>query len=467
MTFPKDFLWGGAVAANQVEGAWLEDGKKDSVADHFKAGSTGKFKTFTDDIDPDAFYPTHNAIDAYHHYEEDIALFAEMGFKTLRFSIAWSRIFPTGVEDRPNEAGLAYYDRVIDCCLAHGIEPLITLSHYEIPYHLVKAYNGFASKETIEHFCRYVACVMERYKGRVTRWLTFNELNAGILPFMAVSVTGVREGSSMQEVFQGLHNALVASARAVDLGHKIDAANKIGCMITQMTSYPLTCDPNDVMEWLLQNQQLNYLVGDVQVKGSYPYYAENLFKKQGIELERTPEELEELHRGVVDFYSFSYYESKCVSSKETTEMVGGNIVGGAKNPYLEASEWGWQIDAIGLRYTLNMLYDRYGIPLMVVENGLGAQDEIDADGQVHDLYRIDYLREHITAMEAAIDDGVDLIGYTAWGCIDLISNGTGQMSKRYGFIYVDLDDEGNGSLERSRKDSFYWYKDVIAQNGLK
>lgn len=466
MTFPKGFLWGGAVAANQVEGAWREDGKGESVSDHFIAGSTGKFKTFTKTIDPEAYYPTHVAIDGYHRYEEDIALFAEMGFNVLRFSINWARIFPLGDEEEPNEAGLAYYDRVIDCCLSHGIEPLVTLSHYEIPFHLVEKYNGFAHRQTIELFCRYAECVMRRYRGRVTKWLTFNELNAGLLPFMSVSVTGVAEGSTEREVIQGVHNAMVASARVVAAAHRIDPDNQVGCMLTQMTSYPLTCAPEDMMEWLRSNQQMNFLVGDVQVLGSYPYYAETLFKQRGIELDRTPDDAAWLEKGTVDFCSFSYYESKCVTAGDDGDLVGGNIVGGVKNPYLKASEWGWQIDPIGLRYTLNLLYDRYHVPLMVVENGLGAKDVLEADGSVHDPYRIEYLREHIRAMGQAIDDGVDLIGYTAWGCIDLVSNGTGQMSKRYGFIYVDRNDDGTGSLKRYRKDSFAWYRQVIEANGL-
>lgn len=466
MAFPKGFLWGGAVAANQVEGAWDADGKGDSVADHFVMGKDGKFKTFTPEIDPDRRYPTHLGIDAYHHYEQDIALMAQMGFKVLRLSINWTRIFPEGDEEEPNEAGLAFYDHVVDCCLSHGIEPLVTLCHYEIPYHLVETYNGFASKRVIDLFCRYAEVVMLRLKGRVRRWLTFNELNAGMLPFMSLSVTGVREGSGEQEMFQGLHNALVASARTVELAHQIDPANQVGCMITQMTSYPLTCDPDDMMEFLQSNQQMNFLVGDVQVLGSYPYYAKTLLRNRGIKLDIASGELEQLARGTVDFYSFSYYESKCVSAKKVNDMVGGNIVGGARNPYLKASEWGWQIDPVGLRYTLNLLYDRYHVPLMVVENGLGARDVMEPDGSVHDPYRIEYLREHIHAMDQALADGVDLIGYTAWGCIDLVSNGTLQMSKRYGLIYVDLDDEGQGSLERTPKDSFWWYKRVIEHNGL-
>ena len=466
MSFPEGFLWGGAVAANQVEGAWDEGGKGPSVADMFAAPvRPGAFKELTPELDPLRRYPTHDAIDAYHRFEEDIALFAEMGFKALRLSIAWSRIFPQGDEAEPNECGLAFYDRVFDCLAAHGIEPVVTLSHYEMPYHLVEAYNGFADKRVIGYFMRYAITVMERYRGRVHLWLTFNELNAGAFPFMSVSVTGVREGSSEQERYQGLHNALVASARVMAAAHRIDPANKVGCMITQITVYPLTPDPADMVAWIRYNQLNNYLVGDVQVKGAYPYFAERYFTERGIVLDRTADELRDLAVGCVDFYAFSYYESKCVTSHASTDEVAGNLLGGQANPYLKASAWGWQIDPVGLRYTLHTLYDRYHIPLMVVENGLGAVDEVADDGAVHDPYRIAYLRAHIAEMGRAIDEGVDVIGYTAWGCIDLVSNSTLQMKKRYGLIYVDRHDDGTGSYARQRKDSFFWYRDVIASNG--
>ncbi|HIU03869.1 MAG TPA: family 1 glycosylhydrolase [Candidatus Coprousia avicola] len=467
MAFPEHFLWGGAVSASQVEGAWDEGGKGPSVSDMFAASATpGAFKEFLPDLPADRRYPTHTGIDAYHRYPEDIALFAEMGFKVLRLSINWSRIFPHGDDAEPNEAGLTFYDRVFDCCLEHGIEPLVTLSHYEMPYHLVESYNGFASRKVVDCFVRYAETVIRRYHVKVRRWLTFNELNAGAFFFMSLNATGVLPQSSAETRWQALHNAMVASARTVQLAHQIDPGLQVGCMITQMTAYPFTCDPADMLEYVRYNQLNNYLVGDVMVRGSYPYYAEAYFKRSHFNLERSAQDLADLSAGTVDFYTFSYYDSKCVTTHEGEGTVGGNILDGVKNPYLQESAWGWQIDPIGLRYTLNTLYDRYRIPLMVVENGLGAEDVVESDGSVHDPYRIEYLRAHIAEMERAIEDGVDLLGYTAWGCIDLVSCSTVEMRKRYGFIYVDRHDDDSGTYKRLRKDSFDWYRNVIAANGL-
>ncbi|RHD73341.1 6-phospho-beta-glucosidase [Olsenella sp. AM30-3LB] len=345
-------------------------------------------------------------------------------------------------------------------------EPLVTLSHYEMPLHLVQSYHGFTSRRTVGLFCRYASCVIEHFKGRVKLWLTFNELNAGLLPFMSVNATGVPEEASEQERFQGLRNALVASARMVIAAHKIDPSIKVGCMISQTTMYPRTCDPDDMLKWITENQRLNLLVGDVQAKGIYPYYAKAWMRQKGIALDMTDEERDILKEGTVDFYTFSYYQSSCVTTHDDLAQVGGNHMGGFENPYFKTSEWGWQIDAEGLRYTLNMLYDRYHLPLMVVENGLGAHDKLESDGRVHDPYRIEYLRAHIKAMEEALDDGVDLRGYTSWGCIDLVSCRTGQISKRYGYIYVDRNDDETGDFKRYRKDSLFWYQKVIAHNGL-
>lgn len=473
MSFSKDFLWGGALSASQVEGAWDEDGKGPSVADMFAAGKDGRYKHFTPTTMAGERYPFRQGVDFYHRYKGDVALFAEMGFKVLRVSIAWSRIYPQGDEDEPNEAGLAFYDRLFDECLAHGIQPLVTLSHCELPFHLAEAYHGFADRRVIDLFCCYARTVIERYHTKVRLWLTFNELNAAVYPFMCLTQLGVPEGSSEQVRYQALHNALVASARVVRMAHEIDAGLKVGCMITQQTAYPLTCKPEDMLEYVRFNQMANYLVGDVQVKGTYPYFAETYFHDAGIELERRAQDLEDLRQGTVDYYTFSYYESKCVEApgSEAGERTSGNILGGVKNPYLTASEWGWQIDPKGLRYTLETLYDRYRIPLMVVENGLGARDELvdDAsapDGKtVHDDYRIDYLRRHVAEMGKAVDEGVGLMGYCAWGPIDLVSLSTGEFRKRYGLVYVDCDDQGAGPLTRYRKDSFWWYQRCISSNG--
>ncbi|MGK0604004.1 6-phospho-beta-glucosidase [Enterococcus gilvus] len=468
MVFPKGFLWGGATAANQCEGGWNEGGKGESIPDHMRAGGLHKRRVMTEEIDPQGYYPNHEGIDFYHRYKEDIALFAEMGFTVFRLSIAWSRIFPKGDETEPNEEGLAFYDQVFDECRKHGIEPLVTISHFELPYALAENYGGFANRQTIDFFVRYATTLFERYKDKVKYWLTFNEINFGTLPLGGRNLLGILDKEDNEERrYQALHHMFIASALAVKIGHEINPEFNIGCMLAYMTMYPLTCKPEDALANQELVKKLNWFCGDVQVKGKYPYYMKHYFEKQNIHLEFAADDEKILREGTVDFYTFSYYMTSCVTADldENGDRVGGNLFGGVKNNYLETSEWGWQIDPVGLRFTLNELYDRYEIPLMIVENGLGAVDHVEEDGTIHDSYRIEYFRRHIEEMGKAIEDGVDLIGYTPWGCIDLVSGGTGEMSKRYGFIYVDKDDEGKGTFDRSRKDSFYWYKKVIASNG--
>lgn len=472
--FSDNFLWGGAVAANQCEGAWDVDGKGISASDVCTGGSHTRSKRITRTLEADTFYPSHEAIDFYHHYKEDIALFAEMGFKVFRFSIAWTRIFPTGMEETPNEEGLAFYDRVIDECRSHNIEPLITISHYEMPFALTEKYNGWSSRECIDLFVRYAETLFKRYKGKVKYWLTFNEINAGTMPMGGFLSLGIlNEGTTdftnqvdnPQLRFQGLHHQFVASALAVKAGHEIDPDCKIGCMICHITTYPMTCNPDDILEAQKRNQILNQFCGDVQVRGEYPKFMDRYFKDNGLEIKMEPGDLEIIKEGCVDYYTFSYYMSNCASADPDLEKTSGNLMGGARNPYLEASDWGWQIDPKGLRYTLNELYGRYEIPLMVVENGLGAYDKKEEDGSIQDDYRISYLKKHIEQMREAVADGVDLMGYTPWGCIDLVSASTGEMAKRYGFIYVEKYDDGTGDLSRKKKKSFEWYKNVIETNG--
>ena len=474
MAFPKGFLWGGACAANQFEGAWDVDGKGPSVPDMCTNGSHTTPKWVTTAIRPDKLYPSHEAIDFYHHYEGDIALFAEMGFKVFRTSINWTRIYPTGEEAEPNEAGLAFYDRVFDCCKKYGIEPLVTISHYELPYALVEKYNGWADRRLVDCYVRYCKTIFERYKDKVKYWLTFNEINMGALPtgnLMALGLvqgyegprTGIPDNEGLR--FQALHHQFVASAKAVAFAHEHYPQFQMGDMNIFAAFYPLTCDPDDVLACQQRNQMVNWFCSDIQVRGEYPHYARRYFAERGIEIKTEPGDEEILRKGTVDFYTFSYYMSNCITTHETGAQVSGNGLGGEKNPYLKASDWGWQIDPKGLRWSLNEIYDRYRIPLMVVENGLGAFDKLEADGTIHDPYRIDYLRQHIQQMGEAVKDGVDLRGYTTWGPIDLVSAGTGEMAKRYGFIYVDKYDDGTGDLTRRRKDSFYWYKKVIATNG--
>ena len=475
MAFRSDFLWGGATAANQFEGAWDVDGKGPSTSDMCTNGSHTNPKRITTTIEPGTLYPSHEAIDFYHHYEEDIALFAEMGFKCFRMSINWTRIFPTGMEDQPNELGLAFYDKVFDCCKKHGIEPLVTISHYEMPYALVEKCNGWEGREVIGYFENYCKAIFARYQDKVKYWLTFNEINSGTQKMGNVLSTGTVKGYSgpilgmedcPQARFQALHHQLVASAKVVKYAHEHYPQFQMGNMICFITSYPYTCNPDDILEAQHQMQETNWYCSDVHCKGAYPFYAKRIWKKHGVELKMEPGDLEILKEGTVDFYTFSYYMSNCVGITEDGDMGDGNIVGGLRNPYIQVSDWGWGIDPKGLRYSLSEIYDRYHLPMMVVENGLGAFDKVEADGFIHDDYRIDYLRQHIEQMKLAVEeDGVDLMGYTPWGCIDLVSASTGEMAKRYGFIYVNKFDDGTGDLSRQRKDSFFWYKKVIESNG--
>ena len=453
MGFPEGFLWGGATAANQIEGAYAEDGKGLSVQDVLPGGV----------VKPASAGPTPDnlkleAIDFYHRYQEDIALFAEMGFKVFRLSIAWSRIFPRGDEAEPNAAGLAFYDRVIDKLLAHNIMPLVTLSHYELPLHLAQEYGGWTNRKLIGFYENFARTVFEHFRGRVQYWLTFNEINS-ILHFPILA--GIMKATDKRGLYQAIHHELVASARVTKIAHEVDATNKIGCMILAMPRYPLTPNPDDV--WAaLDAAHDDFTFGDVHCRGTYPGYFLRKLRETGIELSITEQDRIDL-RNTVDFVSFSYYMSVCESATDTTRGPG-NLIGGVPNPTLAASQWGWQIDPVGLRIILNEYWDRWQKPLFIVENGLGARDEL-VDGTVADDYRISYMNDHLVQVGEALSDGVAVLGYTAWGCIDLVSMSTAEMSKRYGFIYVDRNDDGSGTLQRYRKKSFYWYKDVIASNG--
>ena len=453
MGFPEGFLWGGATAANQIEGAYAEDGKGLSVQDVLPGGV----------VKPASAGPTPDnlkleAIDFYHRYQQDIALFAEMGFKVFRLSIAWSRIFPRGDEAEPNAAGLVFYDRVIDELLAHNIVPLVTLSHYELPLHLAQEYGGWTNRKLIGFYENFARTVFEHFRGRVQYWLTFNEINS-ILHFPILA--GIMNTTDKQDLYQAIHHELVASARVTKIAHEVDATNKIGCMILAMPRYPLTPNPDDV--WAaLDAAHDDFTFGDVHCRGTYPGYFLRKLREAGIELDITEQDRIDL-RNTVDFVSFSYYMSVCESATDTTRGPG-NLIGGVPNPTLAASQWGWQIDPVGLRIILNEYWDRWQKPLFIVENGLGARDEL-VDGTVADDYRIAYMNDHLVQVGEALSDGVEVLGYTSWGCIDLVSMSTAEMSKRYGFIYVDRNDDGSGTLQRYRKKSFYWYKDVIASNG--
>ncbi|MCE9885070.1 glycoside hydrolase family 1 protein [Obesumbacterium proteus] len=456
--FPQDFLWGGAVAANQVEGAYREAGKGLSTSD---VQPQGIFGDVVERREGD-FGIKDVAIDFYHQYPQDIALFAEMGFKCLRTSIAWTRIFPHGDEDQPNEAGLSFYDSLFDEMAKYGIQPVVTLSHYEMPWELVKKHGGWGNRKTIGFFEHYARTVFQRYQHKVKYWLTFNEINMSLhAPLTGV---GLPADSSKAEIYQAIHHQLVASAKAVKACHEIIPDAKIGNMLLGGLMYPLSCQPQDVWETLQQNRTWLFF-GDVQCRGEYPGYMLRYFRENNITLDITPEDRQAL-KTTIDFISFSYYMTGCVTAdEELNRKSRGNILDMVPNPHLPSSEWGWQIDPIGLRILLNMLWDRYQKPLFIVENGLGAKDKISADGAIHDDYRISYLNDHLVQVAEAIDDGVEVMGYTSWGPIDIVSASKAEMSKRYGFIYVDRDDHGEGTLTRRRKDSFYWYSEVIAGNG--
>lgn len=486
MSFPKDFYWGGATAANQCEGAWNADGRGMALTDVTTGGSVkeprmityigadgkpGKIRSMGEALPEgakyavldDCYYPNHEGIDFYHRYKEDIALFAEMGFKMFRMSISWSRLYPNGDELEPNQKGIEFYRSVFKECKKYNIEPLVTIHHFDTPLYLEEHYDGWNNRKLIEFYDRFAETCFKEYKGLVKYWLTFNEINNTV---MFLEMFGNTASDEMyQRAYQQLHYQFVASAHAVKKAHEIDPNYVVGCMICGITFYPGTCDPEDILLNRHTWEKGIFYCGDVQCKGKYPSFAKRLWDEHDVHLDITDQDLIDLQEGKVDLYTFSYYMSTVVTSHEVKETVSGNFSAGAKNPYLTYSDWGWALDPKGLRYYLEMIYDRYELPLMVVENGLGAYDEVESDGAIHDPYRIDYIREHILDMDKAIEAGVNLIGYTTWGCIDLVSAGTGEMRKRYGFIYVDKDDEGKGSFNRSRKDSFYWYKKVIASNG--
>ncbi len=469
--FAENFLWGGAVAANQCEGAYLEGSRGLSNLDLIPDGPY-RFPVASGEKKPEELptglrYPAREGIDFYHHYKEDIALFAEMGFQVFRFSISWSRIFPVGTELEPNEQGLAFYESLVDECLKYGIQPLVTINHFDVPLGLIQSIGAWKNRAMVSHYERLCRVLFTRFKGKVRYWITFNEINMILhMPYMAAGLVFEEGENKERSVYQAAHHELLASALAVRLAHEIDAENKVGCMLAAGNMYPYSCNPQDVWEGMKKDRE-NYAFIDVQAYGSYPAYLQKYLERCGICPCMEPEDTEILKNGTVDFISFSYYNSGVASGNPEIQATAmGNAFPTIENPYLQSSEWGWQIDPLGFRITLNSLYDRYRRPLFVVENGLGAKDEIREDGSIQDDYRIDYLREHIQAMKAAVDeDGVELLGYTSWGCIDLVSASSGEMKKRYGYIYVDKQDDGNGTYKRIKKKSFAWYQRVIRSNG--
>ncbi|CVI70968.1 Aryl-phospho-beta-D-glucosidase BglH [Clostridiales bacterium CHKCI001] len=467
MKLTKKFLWGGATAANQFEGGYNEGGRGLSINDVHKGGNRNTPRVIHAHIHEGEYYPSHIAVDFYHRYKEDIALLAEMGFKCFRMSISWSRIFPRGDEEKPNEEGLRFYDNVFDELLKYGIEPVVTISHYETPLVLVQEYGSWRNRKMIGFFQNYCQTLFRRYRGKVKYWMTFNEVNCilgNANPYLQAGINFKPGENQIDVKLQASHYMMVASALAVSDCHKIDPDAKIGCMLLYPTTYAATCAPEDQL-LAREAMDMTYYFGDVFVRGKYTNVCTAYQEKTGGSFTVEPEDADILAAGTVDYIGFSYYSSR-IEGAHVTEYTGGNMMRGGKNPYLNTSEWGWQTDPIGLRMALNNLYDRYQIPLFIVENGLGAVDQVESDGSIIDNYRIDYLAQHIQAFKDAVEiDHVDLMGYTPWGPIDIVSAGTGEMKKRYGFVYVDKDDEGNGTLNRSRKKSFYWYKKVIATNG--
>lgn len=467
--FPENFLWGGAIAANQAEGAFREGGRGPGNIDMIPHG-VGRLKVKTGNVprpelQKGEYYPSHEGIDFYHYYKEDIALMSEMGFKVFRTSISWSRLFPDGDEEKPNQAGIDFYCNMFLECKKYGMEPLVTLCHFDIPMGLVEKYGSWRNRKVLDFFLRYANVCFKEFSGLVKYWLTFNEINIILhSPFSGAGIAFQEGENKAQVTYQSAHHILVASALATKLAHEWDPENQVGCMLAGGSFYPYSCNPEDVWESVKKEQENLFFI-DVQVRGAYPSYTRKLFYDKGVSLIMEEGDLEIL-RNTVDFVSFSYYSSRCVAADMNDKASNeGNIIRSVKNPYLQASQWGWGIDPLGLRITMNQLYDRYQKPLFIVENGLGAKDEIRQDGSIQDDYRIDYLRSHIQAMKEAMEDGVELLGYTVWSCIDIVSASTGEMSKRYGFIYVDRADDGSGTLQRRKKKSFYWYKKVIESNG--
>ena len=469
--FPTEFLWGGATAANQCEGAYDEDGRGLASVDVIPYGED-RFKVARGEIkmlecDDSHLYPAHYGIDFYHRYKEDIKLFADMGLKCFRFSIAWTRVIPDG-DGEVCDKGLDFYEAVVDECLKYGIEPLITINHFDAPINLINKFGGWKDARMIDAFLKLCEALFKRLGNKVKYWLTFNEINMLLhLPFMGSGILFEEGEEKNQVLYTAAHHELVASAKAVIMAHKMMPDAMVGCMLAAGQFYPFSCNPDDVYKGMEADRD-NYFFTDVQARGEYPVWALKRMEKANVKLTISEEDKKILKEGTVDFISFSYYSSRCVSADPEVckNYAKGNAVfASVKNPYLKASEWGWQIDPLGLRITCNTLYDRYNKPLFIVENGLGAKDIIE-DGKIHDSYRIDYMREHIKAMNAVInEDGIPLLGCTFWGIIDLVSASTGEMSKRYGMIYVDKDDKGEGTYNRLKKDSFFWYQKVIKTLG--
>lgn len=467
--FPQNFLWGGAIAANQAEGAWNVDGKGVSIADieilpaDYSRTKVVGFNHTRSEIefalrDTSGYYPRRTGIDFYHHYPTDLKLMKEIGFNCFRTSFSWTRIFPNGDETQPNEEGLKFYDRLLAEIIANGMEPIMTISHYEMPIELVLKYGGWTNPKLIDFFTNLCEVLFQRYHHQVTYWVLFNQIN-NVIGWGQWASLGILTDESDDELsarYQGIHNQFVAHGKAIELAKEINPDLQIGVMLGYTPLIPATSQPADNFAARRLEKINNLFFTDVLVRGQYPGYMLRYFEENNIHVPMTTDDLNVIKNNTADFVAFSYYSSRMVSAETPDEEL--------LNPVLDKSIWDWSIDPISFRTVFNTLWDRYEKPLFVLENGLGAIDTPDGTN-IHDTYRSHYLRAHIEQMKEAINDGVNVIGYTSWGPIDIISCSQGEMSKRYGFIYVDQDDRGNGTLARSKKDSFTWYQQVIQSNG--
>jgi len=467
-----DFFWGGSIAAHQTEGSWQVGGKGPAIMDFLTQGSKDKPREITETIKADLRYPSHQGIDFYNQYADDIKLFKEMGFTALRISFDWSRIFPLGDEREPNEEGLAFYDQVIDALLENDIEPIVTLYHFEMPVGLVKKYGGWSNRQLIDSYVHYCETVFRFFAKKVKYWVTFNEINhldpqtpqSDIFTYLIAGRKYSTMANPAAELAQIGYNMALASVKAVALAHAVNDENKVGCVFGLNPIYASDCQPDNVLQAFLENDRDYYQI-DAMTRGNFPKYKLKQYEGLGIDITIEADDAQAFATGKLDFIGLNYYMSSITSANVDTSQEEG-LFGGTKNPFLQQSDWGWAIDAVGIRYVLNYLYRKYELPILITENGLGAEDELAADGNIYDPYRIQYLREHIVAVQKAMsEDHVEVLGYLTWGPIDLVSATTGEMRKRYGFIYVDQDDHGNGTLKRIRKQSFFWYKKVIASNG--
>ena len=464
--FPDHFLWGGAVAANQLEGAWQEDGKGLCIADineykgnlpPEKRSNAEMTAAYVNELlnDKQKMFPKRYGIDFYHTYPEDLKLLAGIGFNTLRTSINWARIFPNGDDEEPNEGGLAFYDRLFDEFAKYNIEPMVTISHYEMPLNVALKYNGWYNRKTIDMFVKYCETIFRRYKNKVKYWITVNQINLyEHESFNHLGIPADQVENLTDAKYQGLHNELVACAKAMAIGRQINPDFRFGCMLYHANAHPETGSSENMMEAIRQNH-MQYYFTDMSARGGIPSYMWRFYEENNIHVDITPED-EEALKTTVDFISFSYYYTRNVN--EQGELINNRFI-------KSTNAWGWGLDPVGLRVALNQYWDRYQLPLMVTENGMGFYDKVEEDGSIHDPYRVEFYREHLKQVKEAIYDGVDVVGYYAWGPIDIVSCSSCEMEKRYGFIYVDLDNSMHGSAKRSLKDSYAWMKQTIASNG--